>query len=687
VRRSMSVIVTTGLALAVAAVVPATPAAAAAPGGTYVALPVQSRVVDTRTGAGGNRKGAVAAGHSFSARIAGVGAVPASGVGSVVVTLTAVSPSATGALLAYGATRPSTTSLQFMAGQPAVTSTAVVPLSSGRMTIANTSSRGTVQVVVDVSGYYRSGSASATDPGVFHPLAKASRLVDTRTGAGGNHKGALGAGRAIAATIGGKSGIPAGAGAVAVTIHVINATRSGSIIAYRPDEPRQNLALVHFSAGQRASGFAVLRLSGGRVELANTSSGSVDVIVDVAGWYNIGFAQTAAAFQTVVQTRAVSTSAAANATIAVRAGGVGGVPLSGVTAVLATVHVAGPTRNGGLQAWKYGVARPRSTTVLQFKAGQTVSDVVLIPLSSDGRFYLHNASGGSTKVVVDIDGYVPGTTLTPPTATATARYIRTITDTDVVPGGSNDLSALGAADAAAGYSFVLLDIGAQLNDRSGVALTGNDRRITYAHLVSAITTYLTGFATGGHTGRVAVGTNNSGDWSVYPAASRGADWATQVVGPLATAASAGVTVIGADDLEAGFASTEPQAEAWKSAFLGAFPAGADTKLIYNGSADFCPKTWTRNAACNFGWTYAKLYALAGGPRTEVLPQIYFGYMATEWAEINATGGGHLRFVGALTEHALDPGTLQPGQGWTALRRAVSSVTATPIGAAVADFQA
>ncbi len=678
-RRSLSVLAATGLALAGAAVVQAGPAAAAAPGGTYVALPVQSRVVDTRTGAGGNHKGAVGAGHSISVKIAGVGRVPAAGIGSVVVTLTAVHPSGTGGLLAYSGRRPTATSLQFMAGQPAVTNTAVVPLSSGRMTIANVSARGSVQVVVDVSGYYRSGAASASDPGVFHALPRAARAVDTRTGAAGNHKGALGPGRGIAPTIGGKSGIPADAGAVAVTITVLNATRAGSIIAHRPDEPRQNYALVHFGAGQRASGFAVLRLSGGRVDLVNTGGGKVDVVVDVAGWYNIGFAQTAAAFQTVVQTRALSTSVRANANVAVRVAGIGGVPLSGVAAVLATVHVAGPTRNGGLQAWKYGVARPGSTTVLQFRAGQTVSDVVLIPLSPDGRFYLHNSSSGSTRLVVDIDGYVPATPLTPPTGTATARYVRNITDS-----AGNDLSAEGAADAAAGYSFVLLDIGAQLNDKTGVALTGNDRRISYANLVSALTTYLTGFATGGHTGRVAVGTNNSGsDWANYTGTARGADWATQVVRPLAVVAP-GVTVIGANDLEAGFVSTEPQAEAWKAAFLSEMP-GTGTALVYNGSADFCPKTWTRNSACNFGWTYAKLYALAGGSRTEVLPQIYFGYMATEWAEIDATGGGHLRFLGALTEYALDHGTLQPGQGWTALRRAVASVTTTPIGSAVADI--
>src|SRR5690349_3464664 len=115
-RRSLSVLVTAGLALAWAAVIQAGPAVAAAPGGTYVALPVQSRVVDTRTGAGGNHKGAVGAGHSVAVKIAGVGQVPATGVGSVVLTLTAVHPTGTGGLLAYGGSRPATTNLQFMAG-------------------------------------------------------------------------------------------------------------------------------------------------------------------------------------------------------------------------------------------------------------------------------------------------------------------------------------------------------------------------------------------------------------------------------------------------------------------------------------------------------------------------------------------------------------------------------------------
>jgi hypothetical protein len=285
-----------------------------------------------------------------------------------------------------------------------------------------------------------------------------------------------------------------------------------------------------------------------------------------------------------------------------------------------------------------------------------------------------------------VDGYVPSTGVSAPAPTATARYVRNLTD-----GGPTDVTQMnqeGMDDAAAGYSFVLLDIGAQSNDGTGVVLSATTTKLTYAQLRAAVAAYLTGFATSGHTGRVAVGTNNSGDWSQNPADKRGSDWATQVVKPLATSAPAGISVVGAADFEAGFASTEPQAESWKSHFLANLPGTAtSTALIFNGSADFCPKTWTAGAACNFGWTYQKLSGLAGGPRTMVLPQIYFGYMATEWAEIDKTGGGHLRFLGALTEFASDSGSLQPAQGYTALRRGVSSITATPIGSLVADIHA
>jgi hypothetical protein len=645
-------------------------AAAASSAGTYVALPKQSRVVDTRTGAGGNHKGAIRSGQTISVRVAGVGKVPRTGVGSVVVTVTAIRPTGAGRLVLYGAHVPRTSNLSFVANGAPVTNTAVVPLSAGRLHIRNTATSGNVQVTVDVSGYYRGGTPT-NRAGIFHVLGTARHVVTLKPRADAS----------ITTAVGGRAGVPAGAGAAAVTLTVFGARKAGTILGHRPDEPKQNLPLVQFAANRPVSSFAVVRLTGGRTTLVNTSSAPVHLAVDAAGWYTIGFAQSAQAFQTLVQTRITNSHLAGGATSTLKVAGRGGVPLRNVTAVLVTLQAMSPSSTGGLQAWQGGLRRPHSTTALSFRAGHSASNVIVVPVSRGGRIAVHNASGGRTGFAVDVDGYVPSTSLPNPAGTATARYVRNISG---APSDATTMHDEGAADAAAGYTFALLDIGAQKNDRTGVLLSGTTTSLTYPQLQTALQAYLTGFATGGHIGTVAVGTNNDADdWTNYPPRARGADWATEVVVPLANSAPS-MTVIGADDLEAGFFSTEPQAAAWKAAFLNHVP-GTGPALVYNGSADFCPKTWRSGAACNFGWTEAKLYALAGGPRTAVLPQIYFGYMATEWAMINKTGGGGLHFLGALTEFALNSGSLTPTQGWVALQRAMSSVTTKPIGNQVADI--
>jgi hypothetical protein len=675
VRRIVVLASTAGLTVA-GAVALAIPATAAAPGGGYVALPGQSRVVDTRTGADHNHKGAVAHGRSISVKIAGLGGVPASGAASVLATVTAVSATSSGGIVAYTGRRPATTNVQFSTGRT-TSDTAVLPLSGGRVTLFNTAAKGTVQIVVDVSGYYTSGTASTSDSGVFHSVP-AARVVNTVTGAYGNHKGAVGAGSHIAAKIGGHDGVPVSAGAAAVTITVWHATKAGAIIAYRPDEPRQNLALAHFPAGLTSSSFAVLRLSGGTVDLVNTSKGRVDITVDVIGYYTTGFAQTARTFQTLVQTHLQTTNVRAGGNLAVTVAGKGGVPLSSVSAALVTIHAVAPSAAGALQAWRYGQARPGRPAALQFTAGPTRSAVTLVPLSSGGRFAIRNTSSRAVAVDVDIDGYVPAAAIVQPTARSTAHYLRNLVDDPT--GNAAAMAALGKADKA--DTFVLLDIGAQLNKENGVALTGTDTPISYANLVAALNSYVAGFGSAGGKGTVAIGTSNSAeDWTNYSGTARGSDWAHKVVDQIT--APTGVTIAGADDIEPGFGTMkESDAKAWETAFLA---ADAHVTLYFNGSADGCPKTWTPRATCAHGWTEAQLYALATGSRTLALPQVYFGYMATQWAEIDATGGGHLRFAGVLSEYVDDSGTSTPAQSFVALSRAVASVTATRIGSVVADI--
>jgi hypothetical protein len=216
----------------------------------------------------------------------------------------------------------------------------------------------------------------------------------------------------------------------------------------------------------------------------------------------------------------------------------------------------------------------------------------------------------------------------------------------------------------------------------GVALakTAGPVRYSYSDLESLMTAYLGQFKACMRTAsaEIAIGTSNDGAWdpkgaNYYAPDARGKDWAS-FIDVVTGSAPAGLTISGASDMEPQFAGSMVQALAWKSNYL----AGSSTRrFVFNGSADGCPVSWTTRGRCDRGWTASGLYSLAGGSRTRALPQVYFGAMATQWAMIDATGGGAIRFVGALQQPTVS-GSLSAAQSWVALDRAVSSVSRTPV---------
>jgi hypothetical protein len=433
--------------------------------------------------------------------------------------------------------------------------------------------------------------------------------------------------------------------------------------------------------------FVTLSASG-RIDLYDDSPGRVQVLVDVTGYLSAGAATAAQTFTPLAPARVLDTArgaVAAGGGLGAQLGGRGGVPRAHVSAVLATITVVAGRRSGQITAWRAGRARPRADT-LQFAAGQTVTGAALIPVSSSGRADLHNSSRAAVRLVVDVRGYVSSSVLTTPSVSV-SRYVRTVGGafTDAGPDGD------GCLDAQAGSSLVLLDIGAQLNSKNGVALSAVDTRVSYANLDTAIEAYLADFAScaSGSSATIAIGTNNDGDdWTHYTSRQRGRDWADKVVDEVSAHRPAGgehLVIAGADDIESGFFSTEPQARTWELAYL----AATSHELIYAGSADGCPTAFgeTRRG-CAFGWTQRQNYALAHDPsRIRVLPQVYTAAQAVQWAGIDAAGGGRLVFAGALTEHAAAPSrSVAPVPGWVALTRAVSSVVVAPRVPAATDLR-
>ena len=85
--------------------------------------------------------------------------------------------------------------------------------------------------------------------------------------------------------------------------------------------------------------------------------------------------------------------------------GRGGVPLSGVGSVALNVTATNPTIGSFLTVWPTGSARPVASN-LNFVAGETIPNMVIVPVGANGQVSLFNASG-SVDVIVDVLGWFP----------------------------------------------------------------------------------------------------------------------------------------------------------------------------------------------------------------------------------------------------------------------------------------
>ena len=106
----------------------------------------------------------------------------------------------------------------------------------------------------------------------------------------------------------------------------------------------------------------------------------------------------------------------AHGTVHLLVSGRGGVPASGVSAVVLNVIVTGPTAPGWLTVYGDGGGLP-ATSNLNFVKGQTVPNLVVAPVGAGGRVDLYNGSGGSVQLVAGVSGWFANTNAVPGPAT------------------------------------------------------------------------------------------------------------------------------------------------------------------------------------------------------------------------------------------------------------------------------
>jgi hypothetical protein len=259
-------------------------------------------------------------------------------------------------------------------------------------------------------------ASAATVSGSTYTSVTPYRITDTRAGSNLPNSGnTLGPGGTITVQVtgtGGASGVPAGATDVALNVTATNATASSYVTVYPSGTSQPTVANLNFVAGQTVAGFMMVPLSSGGALTMYNYAGSVDVVVDVDGYYGAATTTPSSSglYDAVNPFRALGSSSqgasfvAGTVTPVTVSGGTTEVP-SSASAVEVNVTAIGNAPSY-LTAYPAGAAQPLAAS-LNFGPGQIISNRSVVGIGTGGQIDIYNYAGDAT-VDVDVDGYYSG---------------------------------------------------------------------------------------------------------------------------------------------------------------------------------------------------------------------------------------------------------------------------------------
>jgi hypothetical protein len=327
-------------------------------------------------------------------------------------------------------------------------------------------SAGTVNVTVTTaSGTSATSSAdqftyTSTAGGAYTALPPL-RLLDTRaTGQ------TLGPNSSLNLTVTGGS-VPSNATAVALNVTVAatdggHVTDASYLSVYPTGGTKPYVSNLNWTKGETVPNSVIVPVgTDGSISFYN-HSGYTDIVVDLEGYFAPA-SSTAGAYvpltpARICDTRPVQSGVVANqcngngtgmgtlaagGSLNIQVTGEGLVP-AGATGAILNVTVTNTTAASYLEAYPEGATQPTASN-LNWTAGETVANRVLVDLSSSGEITIYNHAG-STDVVVDVSGYFTNGTAALP-SNASLYYAITparITDTRADSGYPNAGDTLGA---------------------------------------------------------------------------------------------------------------------------------------------------------------------------------------------------------------------------------------------------
>ena len=378
------------------------------------------------------------------------------------------------------------------------------------------------------------GATSLTvlaEPGVYVPLTPA-RICDTRVGNPSHLTGPAAqcsngtAGKTLAAggtqtfNVAGDFSVPASnVTAVVLSVATANAKGPGYFTLFPAGQSRPTAANLNYATGQVVPNLVEVGVgAGGAVSLY--TSASSDAIVDLEGYVTTTTQSGAGLYNAlstparICDTRGSNPSGLTapdtqcntnlahgspdnligpNNPLTVNVEGVGGVPATGVAAVVLNVAVVKPAASGYVTVYPTGDPRPNASNV-NYTAGTAVGNRVIVPVSPSGQVTLYATA--STDIIVDVSGWFTatgGTTgaeftpevdpvricdtrgsnpsgLTPPNTQCNANVTHASPDHPLVAGTSDLIQATGLASVPTGATAAVLNL-ADVDPTAGSNLT------------------------------------------------------------------------------------------------------------------------------------------------------------------------------------------------------------------------
>jgi hypothetical protein len=234
------------------------------------------------------------------------------------------------------------------------------------------------------------------------------RLLDTRVSGQ-----TMGPGTSLNLSVAGTADVPVNAEAVAINVTVTDTTAASYLTVYPTGEAMPLSSDLNWTGNQTVANLAIVPVgTDGDLTIYN-ANGSADVVVDLQGYFVPGGGgggdYVPLTPDRITDTRAGSGYPYAGdtlqpaTTLDIQVAGEAGVPSIGAEAAVLNVTATNTTMASFLSVFPAGSGNP-DTSSLNWTAGTTVANRVVVPLGPAGQVSLFNDLG-SADVVVDVSGY------------------------------------------------------------------------------------------------------------------------------------------------------------------------------------------------------------------------------------------------------------------------------------------